>query len=319
MKKSEGLVIQALKSAARNNQMKDAFQQSNELYPLLLKAARRYVAGEERAEAVTVAKNLSAIDYQISLEFIGENTVNLEECQKATKEFMALIEELGTLSMKQTVSFDLSHIGLSINKEIAFKHLLQLVQQANKYDIILMISMEESSKTDDILYIYKKIATQYNNIGITLQAHLYRTELDIQELVQYPGKIRIVKGAFQEPSTLAFERSEALNSRYLQYVEQLIKLNHPISIATHDESIIQVMEQRQYFHQTNVEIEMLYGIRPDLLQKLKGKGYNCKIYLPYGHDWYLYLCHRLAENPENLYSAVMDMLSTSLVDSSEGY
>jgi proline dehydrogenase len=319
MKKPEQLVIQALKSAARNNQMKDAFQQSNELYPLIWRAARRYIAGKKRTEAVALAKKLSVKEYQFSLEFIGENTVNLEECQKATKEFIALIEELGYLSTKQTISFDLSHIGLSINKEIAYNHLLQLVQRANKYDILLMISMEESSKTDDILNIYKKIAAQYNNIGITLQAHLYRTELDIQELVQYPGKIRMVKGAFQEPSTIAFERSEELNSRYLQYVEQLIKSNHPISIATHDESIIQAMEQRQYFHQANVEIEMLYGIRPDLIRNLKGRGYNCKVYLPYGQDWYLYLCHRLAENPENLYLAVSDMLTTALVDSSEGY
>ncbi|WP_409367253.1 proline dehydrogenase family protein [Lysinibacillus sp. 38-6] len=319
MKKPEQLVIQALKSAARNHQMKDAFLLSNELYPLLLKAARRYVAGEERTEAIAIAKNMSSKDYRFSLEFIGENTVLLEECQKATKEFMALIEELGKISMKQTVSFDLSHIGLSINKEVAYNHLLQLVQQANKYDILLMVSMEESSKTDDILTIYKMIAAQYDNIGITLQAHLYRTELDIQELVQYPGKIRIVKGAFQEPSTIAFERSEELNSRYLQYVDLLIKLKHPISIATHDESIIQVMEQRQYFHQANVEIEMLYGIRPDLLQSLKEKGYNCKVYLPYGQDWYLYLCHRLAENPENVYLALADILSTVLEDSSEGY
>lgn len=319
MKRPEELVTQALKLAARNNQMKNDLQQSKELYPLLSKAARRYVAGEERAEAISIAKNFLAKDYQISLEFIGENTVNLEECQKATNEFMKLIEELGTLAMGQTVSFDLSHIGLSINKEIAYKHLLQLVQQAKKYGIILMISMEESSKTDDILNIYKKIATEYNNIGITLQAHLYRTALDIQELVQYSGKIRIVKGAFQEPNTIALKRSEELNRRYLQYVDQLVKLNHPISIATHDESIIQVMEQRQYFQQTNVEIETLYGIRPELIRGLKEKGYNGKVYLPYGQDWYLYLCHRLAENPENLYLAVTDMLSTALVDSSEDY
>jgi len=319
MKKPEQLVIQALKSAARNHQMKDRFLQSNELYPLLLKAARRYVAGEERTEAIAVAQKMITKEYQFSLEFIGENTVDLEECQNATKEFMALIEDLGNLSLKQTVSFDLSHIGLSINKEVAYNHLLQLVQQANKFDILLMISMEESLKTDDILTIYKKIAAQYDNIGITLQAHLYRTELDIEELVQYPGTIRIVKGAFQEPSTIAFERSEALNSRYLQYVDQLIKSNHAISIATHDESIIQVMEQRQYFQQTNVAIEMLYGVRPDLLQSLKGKGYNCKVYLPYGQDWYLYLCHRLAENPQNLYLALADILSTAFEDSSEGY
>ncbi|MFJ8518515.1 proline dehydrogenase family protein [Lysinibacillus xylanilyticus] len=319
MKKAEELVIKALKSAARDEQMKHAVQQSMELYPLLWKAAKRYVTGEEKKDALQMALKLIAKDYQVSIEFIGENTMDLVECQKVKDEFLQLIERMGASSMKQTVSLDLSHIGLSINAELAYKHLVELARKANQYEITLMISMEESSKTSDILDIYKKVASQFSNVGITLQVHLYRTEEDIQQLIQYPGKIRLVKGAFQEPIDVALQRSEALNERYLLFAEQLINANHPISIATHDDVLIQEMEQRQYFNQSNVEIEMLYGIRPDLIHQLKAKGFRCKVYLTYGSEWYLYLCHRLAEYPENLFLAIADIINPSIVTRSEGY
>lgn len=319
MEKTEELVVQALKSAARDERMKHTFQQSTELYPLFWKAAKRYVTGEKRQDALQMALEFIAKDYQISVEFFGENTTDLLECQKAKDEFLQLIESMGASSMKQTVSFDLSHIGLSINAELAYKHLVELAQKANQYEITLMISMEESSKTNDILDVYKKIASRYSNVGITLQVHLYRTEEDIQQLIQYPGKIRLVKGAFQEPVDVALKRSEELNERYLHYVEQLINANHPISIATHDEVLIQEIEQRKYFDQPNVEIEMLYGIQSDLIHQLKAKGYRCKVYLTYGREWYLYLCHRLAEYPENLFLAVADVINPSMLTRSEGY
>jgi len=319
MKKAEELVIKALKSAARDEQMKHAVQQSMELYPLLWKAAKRYVTGEKKKDALQMALKLIAKDYQVSIEFIGENTTDLVECQKVKDEFLQLIERMGASSMKQTVSLDLSHIGLSINAELAYKHLVELARKANQYEIALMISMEESSKTSDILDIYKRVASQFSNVGITLQVHLYRTEEDIQQLIQYPGKIRLVKGAFQEPIDVALQRSEALNERYLLFAEQLINANHPISIATHDDVLIQEMEQRQYFNQSNVEIEMLYGIRPDLIHQLKAKGFRCKVYLTYGSEWYLYLCHRLAEYPENLFLAIADIINPSIVTRSEGY
>ncbi|MGE7695524.1 proline dehydrogenase family protein [Lysinibacillus sp. NPDC094177] len=316
MKKAEELVIQALKSAARDERLKYAVQQSTELYPLLWKAAKRYVTGEKREDVITVAREYLDDNYNISIEYIGENTTDLWECERAKDELLQVIEEMGKLSLKQTVSFDLSHIGLSINAEIAYKYLEELAQKAQRYGITLMISMEESSKTSDILTLYKKIATNYTNVGITIQAHLYRTEVDLQELIQYPGKIRLVKGAFQEPVDIAMIRSEELNSRYLEYVEQLVNANHPISIATHDEMLIQEIERRQYLDKSNVEVEMLYGVRPELLNELRTKEYRCRVYLTYGSEWYLYLCHRIAEQPENLYLAITDIINESIRASS---
>lgn len=312
MKKTEELVIQALKAAARDERLKYAVQQSIELYPLLWKAAKRYVTGEKREDAIAAARNYLNDNYNISIEYIGENTTNLRDCQRAKDELLQVIEEMGILSLKQTVSFDLSHIGLSINAEIAYKHLEELTQKAQQYGITLMISMEESSKTSDIITLYKKIATEYTNVGITLQVQLYRTKTDLQELMQYPGKIRLVKGAFQESVDIAMIRSEELNKRYLAYVDQLVNANHPLSIATHDEMLIQEIERRQYLENPNVEVEMLYGVRPTLLNELRRKDYRCRVYLTYGNEWFLYLCHRIAEHPENLYLAVTDIINESM-------
>lgn len=312
MKKTEELVIQALKAAARDERLKYAVQQSTELYPLLWKAAKRYVTGEKREDAIAAARNYLNDNYNISIEYIGENTTNLRDCQSAKDELLQVIEDMGILSLKQTVSFDLSHIGLSINAEIAYKHLEELTQKAQQYGITLMISMEESSKTSDIITLYKKIATEYTNVGITLQVQLYRTKTDLQELMQYPGKIRLVKGAFQESVDIAMIRSEELNKRYLAYVDQLVNANHPLSIATHDEMLIQEIERRQYLDNSNVEVEMLYGVRPTLLNELRRKDYRCRVYLTYGNEWYLYLCHRIAEHPENLYLAVTDIINESM-------
>lgn len=310
---------QALKSIARNEHIKSYIQQSNELYPLLLQAAQRFVTGEHRHDGIVTAKELISKGYSISLESIGENTKDLGECRTAKNEFLNLIGEMDTLSMRQTVSLDLSHIGLSVDSETAYIHLLEVAKKAKLYGITLMISMEESSKTNDILNIYKKTSEQYPNVGITIQAHLYRSNNDIQELKHFPGKVRVVKGAYQEPSDIAMSRSKELNNRYLKFVEQLIEVKHPVSIATHDETLIQEMERRQYLNHPHVEIEMLYGIRPNLLRNLKSKGYNCKVYLTYGKEWYLYLCHRLAEYPENLYRAVTDIIKPSLTERSRLY
>jgi proline dehydrogenase len=310
---------QALKTIARNEHIKSYLQQSEELYPLILQAAKRFITGESKQEGLVAAKEMLGKGYAISLEYIGENTKGEKECREAKEEFLQLIEKMGTASIHQTVSLDLSHIGLLIDTEIAYDYLIELAEKAKSYNITIMVSMEESSKTDDILNIYKKAARHYPNIGITVQAHLYRSLEDIHELMDYPGRIRIVKGAYQEHCDIAMPRSKELNDRYLQLVEQVVKANHPLSIATHDEPLIRQIEQRHYLAYPQVEIEMLYGIRPDLLKHAKDNGYTSRIYLTYGQEWYLYLCHRLAEYPENLYLALADMIQPASSDKYDSY
>lgn len=304
-------VAEVLKVVARDQQLKEYVQQSKELYPLLQKVANRYITGESRQKGLDIAKTMIANEYSVSLEYIGENTSSFEECELAKQEFLKLIEKVGELSTNQTVSFDLSHIGLNIDTHLAYSNLRELAEKADQYNVTLIISMEESSKTDAILQVYKQIAQEHHHVGITIQAHLYRSIEDVKELIHLPGRIRVVKGAYQESHDFAIPRSEELNDRFLEIIDFIVSHQHSISIATHDETILRELEKRQYLKQPHVELEMLYGIQTALLREMKQSGYSVRLYLLYGHEWYLYLCHRLAENPDNLFVAITDMLQSS--------
>ncbi|WP_426451941.1 proline dehydrogenase family protein [Paenibacillus sp. S-38] len=309
----------ALKSVARRMDIKAYVEQSPLLYGLLKKAALQYVTGESRIGGLEAGQRLTAKGYAISLEYIGENTANAEECEAAVEEITALIDDLGHKGSSARVSFDLSHIGLMLDTELAYTNLAKLAARAQEAELELFISMEESAKTERILEVYKWAASRYPNVGITLQAHLHRTPDDLAALSASPGRIRIVKGAYQEAGEVAISRSETLNERYLQLVEKALGDGHRVSVATHDERIIEEAIRRGLLTVRGAELEMLYGIRPELGGRLKSAGYPVRIYLTYGHEWYLYLCHRIAEYPPNLYRAVANMADSQRIDPVEEY
>lgn len=297
----------ALKSIARNEAIKSFFKSSKELYPLVLQAAKRYVAGETSEEAVSEALVLRSKGYEVSLEYIGENIRDEKECEAAKNEFLQLARKVGRAGSGAAISVDLSHIGLTIDRELAFDHLVELANEAALYGSSVMIGAEESTKTEQILDLYMRASERYPNVGITLQAQLNRTENDWHDIKRYPGRIRLVKGAYQEPKEIAIPRSDELNERYLHLAEMMLSSGRQLTIASHDEVIIESARQRGFLKSPNVEVEMLYGIRGDLLKSLKNEGYRTKVYVPYGTEWYLYFCHRLAEFPPHIYRALADM------------
>ncbi|MBE1442718.1 proline dehydrogenase family protein [Paenibacillus sp. OAS669] len=310
---------EAMKSIARRHDLKSYVEKTPAIYRLLQRAAAKYVAGEKREEGLEAGQRLMEKGYAVSLEYIGENTADVQACEAAALELLRLIQSLEERKLPARVSFDLSHIGLSIDSELAYKQLVTLASQAQQAGIELFISMEESVKTDSILQIYEKAAAVHGNIGITLQAQLNRTPQDLIGLQSIPGRVRIVKGAYQEPEQLSIPRSSALNERYLLLVEQAVRQGHRVSIATHDEAVIKEIMLREWLHEPGVEFEMLYGIRPDLSSQLKQAGYPVRIYLTYGHEWYLYLCHRIAEYPPNLFQAILDITGSGEIDSAKDY
>ncbi|MEA0551912.1 proline dehydrogenase family protein [Lysinibacillus irui] len=301
----------ALKSIARDQELKAYFQNSKELFPIFIKGANRFVAGETRTEGIERVINLYNKGYRVSLEFIGENTTSLEECMLAKNEFKELIKDLGYNQMKATVSFDLSHIGMMISDEVAFTNLEELAKEAQQHNIQLMISMEESQKTDKILSLYKRISKSFSNVGITLQVHLKRSSIDLNGLLKTSGRIRLVKGAYQESEGIYIPRTEELNKRYIEFVSMCIDSNHPLSVATHDENILMDLKEKGFLYNSNVEVEMLDGVRPDLLRSLKEDNIQTKVYVTYGSEWYLYVVHRIAEYPPNIYTFISDMIEQS--------
>lgn len=298
----------ALKSIARNQEIKRSVQNSKELYPLLKNGINRFVAGQTRKEGIERVSHLYSKGYQVSLEFIGENTISESECRLAKSEFIEIIKELGANQIRGTVCLDLSHIGMMISSSLAYSHLEEVAIAAQENDINLILGMEESDKTNKILSIYKDISKIHTNVGITLQVHLHRSLSDLKELLRLPGKIRLVKGAYQEPAEISIPRSEELNERYIEFTSMCIENEHPISIATHDEHLLMDLKARGLLTSLNTEVEMLDGVCPSLLKTLKEEGIQTKVYVTYGTEWYLYLVHRIAEYPQNIYTFITDII-----------
>ncbi|MGE5702509.1 MAG: proline dehydrogenase family protein [Clostridia bacterium] len=316
MKNNEGeQAALALKTIARDLQLKACVQHS-ELYPLLRRAASRYVPAETKEEVVPIAQRFLSAGYNVSLEYIGENTETIERCRAVKDECLQLIQIAAAISTETTISFDLSHIGLNVDRNVAYQQLSELAALASQKQITLMISAEEAVKTSAILEVYRRTASDFPGVlGITLQAQQHRSTDDLQAVMEGDGAIRLVKGAFAESRDVALQRSVELNERYLNMIKTAAAARRRISIATHDELILSKVEEDGLHLLPHVEIEMLHGIQPKRLKRFREAGSKARVYIPYGEEWYLYLCHRLAEYPPNLYDAVADLVDPRRTES----
>lgn len=301
---------EALKKAALNEEAKSFILQNETLFQILKKAANRYIGGETLPEAVATIQQLNQQGYVVTTDFMGESIRNEKEANEATDEFIRLVKVIHSQQMNSSVSLDLSHIGLLVSHDLA-KHNLQLIcKEASLANQEVIISMEGTDRTDQILNIYKEVLKTCPNLGITLQAYLHRTKDDFKEVKALSGSIRLVKGAYDAPPQLALPRGERLDNIYLDYAAQLLAQNHPCAIASHDEKIYtEVLPLIEQYKPNQYVLERLLGICNEALQTYLAKGHRCRIYLVYGKEWYLYLCNRWAEYPLNLFRGLADMLT----------
>lgn len=300
----------ALRKAALNEQAKEYILSNEILFKTIKKAADRYIGGETLEETIVKVKDQNKHGFKSSIEFMGENTQTEKEAFEASNEFIRIAQEISKQKLNSTFSLDLSHIGLSISKDLCLNNLDLICREAKKENIEVTISAENIEITDAVIDVYKTASASYNNVSITLQAYLHRSKDDFEDLIQQNGRIRIVKGAFETPEGLSIPRGNALNERYLYYIDQLLSRNHKCSIATHHEliqkEVVSMLEK--YKPSTDLyEFESLYGIQTDQLTRLKEQGYPTKLYFVYGKEWYLYLCNRIAEYPLNIFQALSDI------------
>jgi proline dehydrogenase len=243
---------------------------------------------------------------------MGESVTTVTEAKEATQEFLRIIEALKAEKKSERVSLDLSHLGLFLDHELGIEN-FRLLAEASKNSLVdLFISAEGVDRTDEILDAYFMFSKEFSNVNITLQGYLHRTKQDLEEVLKNSrGKVRICKGAYDGPKEQLLFRSPELNDRYIEMIETLFNANRFCSIATHDakilDRILAVLKQR-HINESSYEFEMLYGIGTDLLNDLKRHGHSCHRYIVYGKEWYLYLCNRIAENPENVFRALVDII-----------
>jgi proline dehydrogenase len=280
--------------------------------------AKRFVAGETREEALVTAKALNAKRMLAALDYLGESVTNVEEANAARDEILRLFSAIDEAGVEAYVSVKLTQLGLRIDPELARDNMRQLLTEAKRYNNRVRIDMEETAVTDITLDIYRKLRFEdgFDNVGIVIQAYLYRTEADARQLIDEGAWVRLCKGAYAEPASLAFPKKEDTDSNYVKLTEMMLSQEARqkglhLAIASHDEAMIQAATNYANAHNISTdeyELQMLYGIRRDLQEKLVRDGYTMRIYIPYGTAWYPYFMRRLAERPANLWFFASNLL-----------
>jgi proline dehydrogenase len=313
--KIEFEVAETLKQVALDEKIKTYVLQHPSLYQSLLQAALRFIGGETLTDCVQTVKSLNQQGFAVTIDYMGESTRDVDMAQQATQEFLYVIQAIAEQNLDSSISLDLSHIGMVIDAELGYKNACILAKAAQKLGLEMMISMEGTDRTSLILEIHQRLCETFDNVGITLQAYLHRTPSDLESVLQRPGKIRLVKGAYAAPPDLVKPRGAELDRSYRQLLEKLLMSKHSCSIATHDPALLNSFPleyahkliQEKEIELDHIEFEMLKGVTQERLASMKDYGYRTRVYLPYGQEWHLYLCNRLAEYPPNIYQAITDV------------
>lgn len=305
----------ALRRIARDEGIKEYVKAEKPVHDALLGAALRFIGGENLGDCLAVAEVLNRRGHAVTVDFMGESTRDEGEAREATAEFLRVVGRIRERGLDSSVSLDLSHVGLAVDGELAFENASGIAQEAREAGLEVMVSAEGSERTDEVLALYRRLSERFGAaVGVTLQAYLRRTPDDLDDALARPGKVRVVKGAFEEPEGVAMARGPDLDGAYLSLVERLVLAGHPLSVSTHDPG---VLDRVHRFIEDNapgtqaVEFEMLHGVQGERLEGMRDLGYRTRVYLPYGTEWYLYLCHRLAEHPPNILRAVTDAVAHS--------
>lgn len=279
-------------------------------YSLTKKISRRFVAGETLDDAIGAIEELQKKRIRSTLDLLGENVEDIEAAKSATKEYIDAIKTLKEKDLPSGISVKLTHIGLDLSRELALENLRRITEWAHETHRFVRIDMESSDYTDATIEFYDTVRKEFpKHIGLVLQAYLYRTEDDIKKLLRDgPIDIRLCKGAYKEPSDIAFPKKKDVDKNYIHLLKilldpEILKNGSRTAIATHDERIISWSEdfiRKNNLEKNWYEYQMLYGIRRDLQEHLAKKGERVRIYVPYGIEWYPYFMRRLAERPANV-------------------
>jgi proline dehydrogenase len=272
---------------------------------LARKFASRFVAGETIDEAVTAARELAQRGVTASLDLLGESVTVESEAIAARDQYLQMLDRLAAAGQEVNVSVKLTQMGIDIAEELCHANMVRILDKAKELHGFVRLDMESSQYTQKTLSFFtNRLFDSYrDHCGVVIQSALRRSETDIDDLIALKARVRLCKGAYLEPPAVAFPDKKDVDKNYVLLMERLLlKGNYP-GIATHDEAIIEHARQftrRQQIGAERYEFQMLYGVRRDLQARLKQAGYNMRVYIPFGTQWYPYLMRRLAERPANI-------------------
>ncbi len=276
------------------------------------KMSRRFVAGTTVEDLITAAQEVNRRGMSISVDNLGENVTNAEEAKHSAELYHQLLDLITERKLDANVSLKLTHMGLDVDEKLCCDIVNGLVEHAARVNSFVRVDMEGSPYTQKTLdFVHELHERNPGKVGAVIQAYLYRSEKDVQDLLAHGIRIRLCKGAYKEPASIAFQKKTDVDANYVKLTKMLITSGVYHGIATHDENIIR--ETTSFARRENVpssafEFQMLYGIRRDLQEQLVKDGWRLRVYIPFGTEWYPYFMRRLAERPANVLFIAKNLL-----------
>ena len=265
--------------------------------------SRRFVAGEALDEAVQATQVLNKRGIRAALDLLGENVSDEKEARAAARNYIAALDCIKQASMDANISIKLTALGLDISQDLCEQNVQAILEHAQEQGTFVCIDMEGAAYTEQTVDIALRMHKQFEQVGTVIQSYMHRSKKDIEHLIAEGVRVRLVKGAYKEPADIAFQQKSEVDQNYVQLMLMLLARGNYPAIASHDESIINAATTFVRDHGISkqaFEFQMLYGIRRDLQEKLVQQGYDVRVYVPYGSQWYPYLMRRMAERPANL-------------------
>ena len=273
----------------------------------------RFVAGETVDEAVGAIRAINATGASASFDHLNESVASVGETEGEVREYRQILARIDETGIDSNVSIKLTQFGLEIDPELAYRNARAVVEDAARRGNFVRVDMEQSSVTQVTIDIFKRLRAEFdlNTVGIVLQSYLRRTQADVEDLLKIPARIRICKGAYNEPPEVAFPDKRDVDDNYVRVMKTLLSSGVYHGIATHDERMIAATVDhaaREGIGREAFEFQMLYGVRRDLQVQLVRDGYRMRVYVPYGRHWYPYFMRRLAERPANVWFVMKNMM-----------
>ena len=278
--------------------------------PRAARLTARFVAGRRIEDALRVTARLNQAGLWTTLDYLGESVTNLEEAEAARNVYLRLLEEIHARSLQANVSLKLTQLGLDLSEAACRENVAAVARVAKDLDNFVRVDMESSHYTSRTLALVHDLHEAHGHMGAVIQSYLYRSEQDVEELIRRRIRVRLCKGAYDEPPTAAFSRIQEVDANFRKLAQSLLLRGNYPALATHDErllaDLIRFAEENRIPKEA-YEIQMLYGIRRDLQARFAAAGHRVRVYVPFGVAWYPYLMRRLAERPANLYFVVRNL------------
>lgn len=285
-------------------------------FPLARRVAERFVAGETLEKAISASQALNQKGLWVSLDYLGESVEKAEDTKEVVDTYSKLIQQIHAHQLQANVSLKLTHMGLDISEELCQTNLRSILSVAKPYNIAVTLDMESSDYTDRTLRIFRTMKEDYefDNVTIVIQAYLYRSKEDMRSLASEGATVRLCKGAYLEPESVAFPAKADVDKQYVEIMDEFLNAPLPayLQIASHDEQIItkaEALVKEKQLTPDRYEFQMLYGIRSARQESLVAAGHHTRVYVPFGEAWYPYFMRRLAERPANLWFFAKSLFS----------